>query len=406
VAELEPVLLRGSTISRATLHNEDEIARKDIRIGDTVIIEKAGEVIPAVVSVVLEKRPAEAPPFDFVAHLGGQCPVCGSPIKRDPKFAVWFCENLNCPAQKTRRLEYFAQRSALDLEGLGGIVADKLVERGLVSDPLDVFQLQLEPLATLNLGTDAEPRVFGEKNARKLLEAIERAKTLPLARWLHALAIPEVGETTAHDLARFHESLSAVADSPLLRGVVKLDELHAQLEAKNPRARQNKDALELEKLALAKEHESLLAEAQSVGRELLASGFADPAKKAAHDAEVVTVVGPVIARAALAWFASEHGRETLERLASLGFSPKGGGAKNASSAIAGTTWVITGTLSQPREHFEEVLRDHGAKVSSSISSKTNFLLAGEAAGSKLEKARALNVRVVDEAEFSALLAPA
>ncbi len=113
VAELEPVFLRGSTISRATLHNEDEIRRKDIRIGDTVVIEKAGEVIPAVVRVVPEKRPAEAAPFDFVEHLGGKCPACGGPIRRDPEFAVWRCENLLCPAQKTRRLEYFAKRGAL-----------------------------------------------------------------------------------------------------------------------------------------------------------------------------------------------------------------------------------------------------------------------------------------------------
>jgi len=404
VAELEPVLLRGSTVRRATLHNEDEIRRKDIRIGDTVIIEKAGEVIPAVVSVVMEKRPADAQPFDFVAHLHNQCPICGSPIRRDPKFAVWFCENLNCPAQKTRRLEYFAQRSALDLENLGGIVADKLIERKLVDDPLDVFALQLEPLATLNLGTDEEPRVFGEKNARKLLEAVERARTQPLSRWLHALAIPEVGETTAYDLARFHPTLDAVAESKLLQGVVKLDELHTKIEASNPRARHNKEALELEKIGLAKEHETALAEANTVGRELLASGFAAPAKKkGASEADVVTVVGPVIARAALNWFASPHGRETLQRLLTLGISPKGGGVKNASSPIAGTAWVITGTLSQPREHFEELIRQNGGKVGSSVSSKTNFLLAGEAAGSKLEKAKGLGVKVVGEEEFLTML---
>ena len=213
VAELEPVFLRGSTIARATLHNEDEIRRKDIRIGDTVVIEKAGEVIPAVVSVVPEKRPADTKPFDFLAHIGGRCPACGRPVRRDPQFAVWVCENPQCPAQKTRRLEYFAKRGALDLDALGGIVADKLVERGLVEEPLDVFQLELGKLSSLNLGTDSEPRVFGEKNARKLLEAIERARQLPLARWLHALAIPEIGEETAHDLARFHESLDDVAGS-------------------------------------------------------------------------------------------------------------------------------------------------------------------------------------------------
>ena len=216
VAELEPVVLRGSTISRATLHNEDEIRRKDIRIGDTVVIEKAGEVIPAVVTVLLEARPPDSKPFDFFTHINGRCPACGLPVTRDPQFAVWVCENPQCPAQKTRRLEYFGRRGSLELDALGGIVADKLVERGLVNEPLDIFDLQLADLSSLNLGTAAEPRVFGEKNARKLLEAIERARRLPLARWLNALAIPEVGEETAHDLARFHQSLAEVADSQLL----------------------------------------------------------------------------------------------------------------------------------------------------------------------------------------------
>ena len=138
------------------------------------------------------------------------------PVTRDPQFAVWVCENPQCPAQKTRRLEYFGRRGSLELDALGGIVADKLVERGLVDEPLDIFDLQLADLSSLNLGTAAEPRVFGEKNARKLLEAIERARHLPLARWLNALAIPEVGEETAHDLAKFHQSLEDVADSQLL----------------------------------------------------------------------------------------------------------------------------------------------------------------------------------------------
>ena len=142
VAELEPVFLAGSTISRATLHNEDEIKRKDIRIGDTVTIEKAGEVIPAVVGVVPNRRrPAEREAFDFVKHINGKCPVCGGAIRRDPQFVAWRCENIQCPAQATRRLEFFTARGALDIESVGGIVADKLVERGLAREPLDLFHL-------------------------------------------------------------------------------------------------------------------------------------------------------------------------------------------------------------------------------------------------------------------------
>src|SRR5436305_10777965 len=224
VAVLEPVFVSGSTVGRATLHNEDEIKRKDIRIGDTVVIEKAGEVIPAVVEVVKSKRPRDAKPFDFAEHIHGKCPVCGGPVRRDPEFVAWRCENLQCPAQATRRVEFFAARSALDIESIGGIVADKLVERGLVREPLDLFELKIEQLATLNLGNEDAPRVFGEKNATKAIRAIERAKTFPLSRWLFALAIPDVGKTTAMQLARFHERIEDIAGSQLLRDILSYHE--------------------------------------------------------------------------------------------------------------------------------------------------------------------------------------
>ncbi len=406
VAELEPVFLRGSTISRATLHNEDEIRRKDIRIGDSVIIEKAGEVIPAVVRVVLEKRPSDAAPFDFLAHLGGKCPACGGSVKRDPNFAVWVCENVNCPAQLTRRLEYFAKRGALDIEGLGGIVADKLVERGLVRDPLDLFDLKLEQLAPLNLGTDDEPRVFGEKNARKVIDGIERAKTLPLARWLHALAIPEVGEETAHDLAKYHPSLEAIRDSFLLRDVLALERLRREADAVNPRARQNKERTALEKEQLASRQAELLAEANAAGRRLIDAGFGAPAKKkGAGDADAITVVGPVVARAAQDWFAGEIGGETLRKMERLGISPKGGsGGKTADSPFAGRTFVLTGTLEKmSRNEASEKIRALGGNVSGSVSRKTSCVVAGPGAGSKLDEARSLGVTVLDEAQFIAML---
>src|SRR5436189_2604221 len=217
VAVLEPMFVSGSTVGRATLHNEDEIKRKDIRIGDTVVIEKAGEVIPAVVEVVKSKRPRDAKPFDFAAHVHGKCPVCGSPIQRDPQFVAWHWENLQCPAQTTRRVEFFAARGALDIESVGGIVADKLVERGLVREALDLFELKVDQLAKLNLGTEEAPRLFGEKNATKAINAIERARTLPLSRWLFALAIPDVGKTTAMELAHINSTLNNVANSTSLR---------------------------------------------------------------------------------------------------------------------------------------------------------------------------------------------
>src|SRR5690242_4267273 len=273
VAVLEPVLVSGSTVSRATLHNEDEIKRKDIRIGDTVVIEKAGEVIPAVVEVVKSRRPRGAKPFDFLKHIHGKCPVCGSAIRRDPEFVAWRCENLLCPAQTTRRVEFFAARGALDIESIGGIVADKLVERGLVRDPLDLFELEVDELAKLNLGTEEAPRVFGEKNATKAINAIERARTLPLSRWLFALAIPDVGKTTATQLAKFHETIEDVANSELLRGVLNYREKRDHKES-----------------------------AKQIAERLIKTGFARQSKSKAAKDGIVTEVGPVVAESVLDFF--------------------------------------------------------------------------------------------------------
>jgi DNA ligase (NAD+) len=405
VAELEPVFLRGSTISRATLHNEDEIRRKDIRLGDTVIIEKAGEVIPAVVRVVMEKREPNAEPFDFLAHIKGKCPACGQPPRRDPEFAVWVCENPACPAQKTRRLEYFAKRGALDLEGLGGIVADVLVVRGLVQEPLDVYNLKLPELGALNLGTEEEPRVFGEKNAAKLIAAIDRARTLPLARWLHALAIPEVGEETAHDLAKFHETIEDVAGSQLLQDVVTLDRLRTEIDVSSPRARTNKDKTAMEKQQLATRHAELLVEAEAVGASLLASGFAMMAKKkGATAADAVVAIGPVAAQAVLNWFASPLGQAAVARMKELGIAPRGGSPKVGDLPFAGKTFVLTGTLvTMGRTEAQEKIRALGGNVSSSVSKKTDYVVAGPGAGSKLEDAQRHEVKVLTEEEFEGLL---
>lgn len=405
VAELEPVFLSGSTISRATLHNEDEIRRKDIRIGDTVVIEKAGEVIPAVVQVVLEQRPPEAAPFDFLAHIGGKCPACGGPVRRDPNFAVWSCENISgCPAQKTRRLEYLAKRGALDIEGLGGIVADKLVERGLVQEPLDLFDVTEEQLATLNLGTAEEPRVFGAKNAAKLVETRERARILPLERWLHALAIPEVGETTAHDLARFHETIEDVADSPVLRDVLEFDRLKAEVEAAKPTARANKGLAVHEQGMLAIRHRELTQALEAVKGRLKAVRFGKETQKK-DGAGFVTELGPVVARAVLDWFASEEGQRILRRLKELGISPRGrAAAAPVDHAFSGKTLVLTGTLSSiKRGAAADAIRALGGNVSSSVSKKTDFLVVGEDAGSKLDEARKHGVRELTEAEFLQML---
>jgi DNA ligase (NAD+) len=412
VAELEPVFVQGSTVARATLHNEDEIRRKDIRIGDTVVIRKAGMVIPEVFEVMKTKRPMGAEEFDLFQHVGGKCPACGGAIAKEQVSAgekeevAWRCQNVaGCPAQKTRRLEYFAQRKALDLEGLGGIVAEKLIERGLVGEPLDVFNLKLTELGALNLGTDAEPRVFGEKNAAKLIEAVQRARTLPLSRWVHALAIPEIGETTARDLARFHGDLEGIPQSALLRDVVELHRLREAAEVASPRAKVNKDKSELDKLQLAARHAELLVLANATGARLIAASFASAAKKkGAAELDAVVVVGPVAAQACLDWFAGGVGQAVLRRLQELGLNPKGEQGATADAPFAGKTFVITGTLtSMGRDEAGAKVRALGGNVASSVSSKTHYLVCGADAGSKLTKARALGVPVLEEGAFLALL---
>ena len=239
---------------------------------------------------------------------------------------------------------------------------------------------------------------------RRINTAI-RAKTMPLARWIHALAIPDVGEETAHDLAKFHVSLEALCDSAPLRDVLALDRLHAAADIANPRARLNKEASEIEKQHLATRHAELIAAANAAGRRLLDAGFAAPAKKkAAAEADVVTVIGPVVAQAALAWFASETGRETLRRLQELGIAPAGSSGTPADSPFAGKIFVLTGTLEKmSRNEAAEKIRSLGGNVSSAVSRKTHYVVAGPGAGSKLEEAQALGLTVMDEAQFLALL---
>jgi DNA ligase (NAD+) len=378
VAALEPVFVSGSTVARATLHNEDEVRRKDIRIGDTVVIEKAGEVIPAVVEVVKSKRPRDTKPFDFAKHIHAKCPVCGGPIRRDPEFVSWRCENLYCPAQTTRRVEFFAGRSALDIESVGGIVADKLVERGLVREQLDLFELRVGQLAKLNLGPEEAPRVFGEKNATKAIKAIERAKTLPLSRWLFALAIPDVGKTTATQLARFHATMNDVANSQLLRDVLDYHQKRDQGES-----------------------------AKEISERLIKSGFGKPSKSKAGKNGIVTEVGPVVAQSVLDFFASAAGKKILRRLKELGIEPKSekvSAKKAAGLRLAGKTFVLTGTLpSMTREEATEKIGGLGGHVTGSVSKRTDYVLAGAKPGSKFDKAKELGVRIIDETEFRKML---
>jgi DNA ligase (NAD+) len=427
VAELEPVFLAGSTISRATLHNEDYIREKDIRIGDTVTIEKAGEVIPAVVNVVLKKRPKPEPPeFNFSKHLKGKCPICGGEIARDPDFSVWRCLNIaGCPAQSVRRLEFMAQRRALDIESMGGVVAEKLIERGLVKEPLDLFELKVDQLGKLNLGTHDEPRIFGEKNATKVVEALERAKTFSLTRWLFAFGISHVGETTAYQIAQLHADFISLAKSAIISDFLHLQELIAESQRVNPNTTgENKlppknertEADNVEEERRTKLHAEINSEIVVIATRLKEAGVTvklkpkDLKPKKNGKPPLITVTCDELQTEACSsiveFFTSENGRRIITRMEKLGIKPSSQHEKasESSSPIGGKTFVLTGALpTLSRDEATALIREAGGSVTGSVSKNTDFLLAGEDAGSKLDKAKELGTKILTEKEFLAML---
>ncbi|MGC2047800.1 MAG: NAD-dependent DNA ligase LigA, partial [Gallionella sp.] len=338
VAKLEPVFVGGTTVSNATLHNEDETRRKDVRIGDTVIVRRAGDVIPEVVGVVLDRRPANAgKPFDMFRLMHGHCPVCGSAIVREEGEADWRCTGgLFCPAQRKQSLLHFASRRALDIEGLGDKLVDQLVDSGIVSTPADLYDKR-----KMNLQTLADLERMGEKSAQNLLEAIGHSRQTTLARFIYALGIRNVGEATAKDLARHFGKL---------RNLMHADEAQLQM---------------------------------------------------------VPDVGPVVAQSIVAFFAEKHNVDVIEALLDEkrgGVEPKESEAEPVEELpLAGKTFVLTGTLGMAREQAKEKLEALGAKVAGSVSKKTDYVVAGAEAGSKLDKARELGVAIMNEQEFLALL---
>ncbi|MFT7444479.1 MAG: DNA ligase (NAD+), partial [Granulosicoccus sp.] len=378
VAELEPVFVSGSTVARATLHNQEEIERKDVRIGDTVVVEKAGEIIPSVVQVVLAKRPVEAQPYHLPTVLNHQCPSCHGPIEKADGFVAWRCVNFECPAQAVNAITHFAGRKALDLDGLGESVAIKLVESKLASSPLDLFTLTVEDLANLLLDpaksadglTTSKERRFGEKRATTLITSLEKArKESPLSRWLYAMGISQIGESSSRELARLHEKLTDLPGSPIVSDLADLLDFKALLKSK--RKKENHPRLKHYKID--------------------------------------DNLGPVAAQNLRAFFQSEAGQTVLSKLAALGIDPKSDNfapdpdAASAGLPLVGKTFVITGTLSQPRPEFKKTIEANGGKVSGSVSAKTDFLLSGEGGGSKQTKAVSLGVPVIGEEELQALL---
>ncbi|HET7623946.1 MAG TPA: NAD-dependent DNA ligase LigA, partial [Verrucomicrobiae bacterium] len=334
VAELDPIFLAGSTISRATLHNEDYIRQKDIRIGDTVTIEKAGEVIPAVVDVVLTRRTGREMIFQFPKT----CPECGSKVQKEisgenDEGSVWRCPNPDCPAQVRGRIEHWCSRGAMDIEGGGEVLVRQLVKTGLVRDVAELYSLKLSELAALER--------MGEKSARNFLDAIAASKQRDMWRVLYGLGILHVGAGAAKSLGR---------------SFATLDELFAASEER-------------------------MMEAEDVGE--------------------------VIARSIARWHADSQNRKLVERLRKAGVNFRSELYQPAAKAgpLAGKTFVLTGTLPNlTREMATAQIEAAGGKVSGSVSRKTDYVVAGAEAGSKLEKAQKLGVKIISEEDLRALLA--
>ena len=330
VARLTPVFVGGVTVSNATLHNMDELERKDVRIGETVIVRRAGDVIPEVVQVVPDKRPRKA----RRVALPKRCPVCGSAVVRLDDEAVARCSGgLFCAAQRTEALKHFVSRRALDIDGLGTKIIEQLVAADRLQTPADIYTLTREELVALER--------MGEKSADNLLRAIDKSKQTTLARFLYGLGIREVGEATAAALAAYFGRLPPIMD----------------------------------------------AEAEAL--------------------EEVADVGPIVASRIRAFFDEEHNREVIDRLlgAGLTWQETDPASRPAAGALAGKTFVLTGTLpTMTRDEAKEKIQALGGKVTGSVSKRTDYVVYGDKAGSKLAKAQNLGVTLLDEDELQGLLA--
>jgi DNA ligase (NAD+) len=325
VAHLESVSVGGVTVSRATLHNEDEVKKKDIRIGDTVLIQRAGDVIPEVVKVITTKRTGAEQEF----QMPTVCPVCGSKVLRLEDEVVWRCVNANCPAQVKERIKHFASKGAFDIDGLGDKLVGQLVDKGLVKSYADLF--------FLDKATAADLERMGEKSAQNLMDAIVKSKRIGLARFVYALGIRHVGEHIAHVLARTFKTLDTLM-------AASTDEL-----------------------------------------------------------ETVKEIGPQVSQSVRAFFDNPENQRNIERMLKAGITIETKGAL-MDEPLAGMTFVLTGALdSMTRTDAKARIEALGGKVASSVSRKTTHVVAGKQPGSKLEKAKQIGVRVLDEKEFMEVL---
>ena len=331
VARLKPVFVGGVTVTNATLHNQDEIDRKDVRVGDTVSVRRAGDVIPEVVGVVKDRRPLASVPYNLLEAIGNRCPVCGSHVIRQEDESVARCTGgLFCSAQRKQAILHFASRRAMDIEGLGEKLVDQLVDAELVHTLADIYKLDSQTLASLER--------MAEKSAQNIIEALQKSKKTTLARFIYALGIRNVGEATAKDLAKYFGGL---------QGLLEAD---------------------------------------------------------AEKLQQVPDVGPIVADSIVQFLGEAHNREVINALIAAGIHWEEGAGTPADGVFNGKTLVLTGTLpNMSRDEAKALMEEAGGKVAGSVSRKTDYVVAGAEAGSKLEKARELGVTIIDEAALVELL---
>lgn len=342
VAHLEPTFVHGSTVSRATLHNEDEIRRKDVKIGDSVVIQKAGDIIPEVVEVLTDLRTGKEQAFVFP----DKCPVCEGPVERPEGEVITRCLNRNCFAKERERLIHFVSRGAFNIDGLGEKVIDQLLEAGLARDGADLFTLTKDDFLTLDM--------FKDKRADNVVKSLENAREVSLGRFIFALGIRHIGEQSSEWVADFIEQK-------------KCSEIEGNSEW---------GPIKIGKIA----------------RNISPEDWAD-----------IEGIGEKIGESVHEWFAQPDHLRMLEKLEHAGLRFKPGAKESTPQTLAGKTFVVTGTLSKPREEIKALIKARGGHVSSSVSAKTDVVVAGDNPGSKFEKAEKLGVKIVDEREWEALI---
>ncbi len=388
VAELEPVKLAGSTISRATLHNFDNILSKEIRVGDAVVIEKGGDVIPKVVSVVIDKRPKNSKP----TVPPKKCPVCKSQLTKQEDEVAYYCENPECSAQLKARLIHFVSRGAMDIEGLGDSIVDLFVEQGFLKSFADIYKLNQKRKELIKI------EGFGEKSIDNLLQSIERSKSQQFYKILFALGIRKLGQVGAQTIADKYKTIEDISNSKILQDIVLLKNLKLSIINHKKQSKLNpfKSDKEIEKNSL--EFQKLSREIEAVGNRLVDSGWYKLNNKKEYVLNDNTGIGPEAAKSVLSFLGSSMGKKIIKELSIKGlFSNK---IEEKGNLLSGKTFVLTGTLpTLKRPDAIKLILENGGKIAAGFAKNADFVLAGDKAGEKLIMAEEAGIKIISESKL-------